>query len=525
MTISAKLGIIAGVGVLAASAVGFVGFRSLSQAQDSLKTQDLSARAVRTETLIDMMHDAQRADVLNAILQSGSPEFAQIKTDAADHAKSMTTWAADEKALVDTGAFGAEVETAINGIQDPVAEYSKMASDFVAGAETNPTGTRAKLPDFLAEFSKLEDLLGKAGEVVEKAGTATSKTAADDAARAKNTLVAAALVAVVAMAVFSWRMSGAITRRVNALRGALDRVAGKDLTVKLEDGSTDELAEMAGSLTSTVGATRSAIQAIATGAGSLTSSSQQLAAISRQLGAGAEEASSQIGVVASSSIGVTENVNSVAVATEELSSSIHEISRSTTQAASIAARAVEMTARTTATVAALGASSESIATVIGTITSIAEQTNLLALNATIEAARAGEAGRGFAVVANEVKDLAQATAVATSDIRERISAIQSDTSNSITEINQIAAVINEINDIQATIAAAVEEQAVTTNEITRALGLAAQGSSEITGSMERVASGAQGAAAGAAETETAARELLALAEGLSRLVGEFKVNA
>lgn len=56
----------------------------------------------------------------------------------------------------------------------------------------------------------------------------------------------------------------------------------------------------------------------------------------------------------------------------------------------------------------------------GMIESIARQTNLLALNATIEAARAGAAGRGFAVVASEVKNLAEATRQATSQIGETV---------------------------------------------------------------------------------------------------------
>jgi methyl-accepting chemotaxis protein len=118
----------------------------------------------------------------------------------------------------------------------------------------------------------------------------------------------------------------------------------------------------------------------------------------------------------------------------------------------------------------LGAAAAQIDKIITVIVEIAEQTKLLALNATIEAARAGEAGKGFAVVAAEVKQLATQTNNATDDIRLKISSMQSSTNNTIGEIKHISGVITSVDEIVSSIAASVEEQSVTTRDISCTIG-------------------------------------------------------
>jgi len=254
----------------------------------------------------------------------------------------------------------------------------------------------------------------------------------------------------------------------------------------------------------------------------LASAAQELTSVSQQMASNAEETASQANVASAAAEQVSKNVATVSTGTEEMGASIREIAKSAHEAAKVATAAVKVADKTNATVAKLGESSAEIGNVIKVITSIAQQTNLLALNATIEAARAGEAGKGFAVVANEVKELAKQTAKATEDISRKIEAIQGDTKGAVEAIAQIGKIINQINDIQNTIASAVEEQTATTGEISRNVAEAAKGSSEIAHNVTGVAQAARSTTEGASNTKASADELSKIAIELQKLVSQFK---
>lgn len=173
---------------------------------------------------------------------------------------------------------------------------------------------------------------------------------------------------------------------------------------------------------------------------------------------------------------VADDASSVAAGAEELAASVHEVSRSAHEAATVASTAVQLTTASRATVESLAASSAEIGNAVKLISDVAAQTNLLALNATIEAARSGEAGRGFAVVAHEVKELANQTKAAANQIVQWVNSMTEDVTATVGTLDEIGTVIARIDDLQASIAAAVEQQAVTTTEMSARIQRVAESS-------------------------------------------------
>lgn len=251
--------------------------------------------------------------------------------------------------------------------------------------------------------------------------------------------------------------------------------------------------------------------------------STDLSGISEQMVHAVQQISAQIHTASSRSEQISENVNAVASATEEISASIRSISGNTSNIAQIANSSVKRAESANAIIKELATQSAEIGDIIQVITSVSEQTNLLALNATIEAARAGDFGRGFAVVAHEIKQLSRETAASVGNIIQKLERIHAGSQDATGAITEMLKINTQISEISLENASAVEQQSMTTNEISERMHEVAEGSREISGIIGSIASNAQQTSDGAIGVQYAAQELASLANELQELVKKFKI--
>ncbi|HEY3927799.1 MAG TPA: CHASE3 domain-containing protein [Candidatus Koribacter sp.] len=422
------------------------------------------------------------------------------------------------------GVF-AEVKTATNLAQDRVKHVVTITEAIAAGEfeqflkDIRAIGSRSEqdklMPAMIKMMESIKALVADADQLSSAAIQGRFDVRADESNHAGEYRRVIERVNA---------MLDSVITPITDVGAILDSMADGDLSQQIAKSYNGEFEKLKQSVNTVAVNLGSMVRQISDNGDTLVAAAQQLNNVSQQMTASADETASQANVVSAASEQVSRNVQTVASGADEMGASIKEIAKNTAEATRVANAAVQTAESTNKTISKLGQSSAEIGQVIKVITSIAQQTNLLALNATIEAARAGEAGKGFAVVANEVKELAKETAKATEDISRKIEAIQTDTTGAVQAIGEIGTVITQISDIQTTIASAVEEQSVTSNEISRNLAEAAKGNIDITRNVTGVAEAARTTTAGAADTQQSAKSLEQMAVEVKKLVSRFKFD-
>ncbi|GAB2175822.1 methyl-accepting chemotaxis protein [Dongia sp. agr-C8] len=514
MTIGKRFLIAGVIAIIALAAVSILGVWGTREAVQGSEQINIVSTAVRNHMEADMMHDALRADVLYALREgkTGNKDAQPgIAADTADHIRNFEEHVEANKEL----DLPLEARKSLDDLGPVLPPYIEAAKKMVDTAFTDNYAAQRGFDDFIKTFETLEEKMGATGDAIQESAN-TIQAEVNSKTRTVFILLAViitlSVIAVIAVLTLTAR---SVVRPVKAMTAAMASLAAGDLSAEIPGRDRkDEIGAMAGALgvlkenslraqqlSGEQGeaheAQRRRAEALehlcrdfdAEMSKNLSDVAQSLQTMQHAVGSmakSAEETAGEAGHANEASAQTASSVGSVANATGELSNTINEITRQVAESNQIAGEAANQARQTNEQIKGLAIAAEKVGAIVQLINAIAGQTNLLALNATIEAARAGEAGKGFAVVASEVKNLASQTAKATEEIASHVGAIQNETQRSVSAIQSVAAIIEQINQITSSVATAVEQQGAATQEIVKSVDQASGGTREVTESINTV---------------------------------------
>ncbi len=519
------------LGIVAVSLVAGIGMQRLVGLEDDLHKKAL--QPIERTLLVHKQLFKLRGDVYKLLVM---PEDAEkISGDLAEsraRIDSLFQILAKDSASMDDSAA-----QALAGLRSSWSEYAASVDEILGKARAGDVNFgKASLKNGRAHLARKQVDAASAQllRLVDAKGVELDNEANVEAARATQGFLLIVLLVVAAGVSGGVLLARSILRPLREMTEIVRRLGEGDLRLRPQAQiGRDEIGQMQSQLYEVVkrlrgilGGIRGDSDTMSADARAQAEASLRLSDISNQNETAAQavvgsslDASLTLRRIAEGAGQTVQNINTVSAALEEMSSSIGEISRSAGQTRRMSKAAADGANAAARNMQELAQSSQEIGGVIEAIVEISEQTKLLALNATIEAARAGEAGKGFAVVAGEVKELAKAAADATDSIRQRVDSIRHSSQQASEGIATVNASVQELDTSFDAIASAVEEQSVVTQEITRSIVQALQGSKDVNDNLSQANRQVEMIHQDAARIQEKGQELLAIA---SQVDGQAK---
>lgn len=437
----------------------------------------------------DMTKFQERVDEINS--------YVEINNSALDEYE-LKIASSEERAIFDS-------------VNNYLQEYRTIRNEHIQMIkEQKFAEAESKITEFTKAREALDNELVTLIEYNQNVAKENSELNTRDFKNQSTIMVSIIIIGIVLAISLGLFIANIISKPVNQLLNAANRIADGDLDVTLNNDTKDEIGSLALAFRKMIDNLNEVMANINIAADQVASGSKQVSDSSMALSQGATEQASSV---------------------EQLTASLEEIAAQTQQNADSANQANELAeiAKGNAVqgnsqmkdmlraMDEINDSSNNISKIIKVIDEIAFQTNILALNAAVEAARAGQHGKGFAVVAEEVRNLAARSAKAAKETTEMIEGSIKKVEGGTKFANQTADALNKIVEDVTRVANLVGDIAVASNE-------QASGITQVNQGIMQVSQVVQTNSATSQESAAASEELSSQAELLKDQVVRFKLR-
>lgn len=453
--------------------------------------------------------------------------------------------------IVEAGISSAEEKEEFASMKDAIEQFRTYRDSIIALTEKGQT--EQAITSFYSDGVLINEAMQSSSDAILNLKIQLAGESVNSNSQAANSAIVTMIVIITIGVIVSLALgifiAGIISKPVNQMVDAANKLADGDVNVEVKSNTKDEIGNLAKSFGRMIANIRSQaviVEKIATGdltvdvnvrsdADLLNKKLAEMVAKNNEVLSNIAAASEQVAAgskqVSDSSIALSQGATEQASSIEQLTASLEEISSQTKLNAQNANQANELAevAKSNAlkgnsqmkemqkAMEEINESSSNISKIIKVIDEIAFQTNILALNAAVEAARAGQHGKGFAVVAEEVRNLAARSANAAKETTDMISGsiIKVEAGTKIAD--ETAGALNRIVEDVAKAADLVGDIAVASNE--QALGIA-----QINQGIMQVSQVVQTNSATAEESAAASEELSSQAELLKGSVNKYNLK-